>query len=71
MLFNDKLQQIATSKHLSNAEIAKRCHTSEAQIHYLMTGKTKNPGLKIIIALSNALEVEPGELLNDVELPTD
>jgi transcriptional regulator with XRE-family HTH domain len=64
--FAQKLQSLRLSLGLSQQELAHRCGLSRTEVS-LFERRARSPRLEMIVALSKALEVEPGELLEGVE----
>jgi transcriptional regulator with XRE-family HTH domain len=50
-------------RDMTQAELAKKAHVTEAYISQLLKGKRKNPSLRILKRLARALGVPVAELL--------
>lgn len=64
--FAQNLQIARVRLGLSQQQLAIRCGLSRTEIS-LFERRARSPRLEMIVALSRALEVEPGELLEGIE----
>jgi len=63
--FAQNLQAARLRMGLSQQELASRCGLSRTEIS-LFERRARSPRLEMIVALSKALDVEPGELLEGI-----
>jgi transcriptional regulator with XRE-family HTH domain len=64
--FAQNLQTARIRLGLSQQRLATRCGLSRTEIS-LFERRARSPRLEMIVALSRALEVEPGELLEGID----
>lgn len=64
--FAQNLQSARLSLGLSQQQLASRCGLSRTEIS-LFERRARSPRLEMIVALSRALEMEPGELLQGID----
>ncbi len=64
--FAENLQEARTGLGLSQQELARRCGLSRTEIS-LFERRARSPRLEMIVALSKALDVEPGDLLAGID----
>lgn len=64
--FAQNLQAARVRLGLSQQQLASRCGLSRTEIS-LFERRARSPRLEMIVALSRALEVEPGALLEGIE----
>lgn len=64
--FAHNLQSARLSLGLSQQQLASRCGLSRTEIS-LFERRARSPRLEMIVALSRALEMEPGELLHGID----
>jgi len=65
VLFGENLKKIRNERNISQEELAFEARLDRTYISGLECGK-RNPTLKIIVRLANALNMEPSELLNNL-----
>lgn len=64
--FAQNLQSARLRLGLSQQQLASRCGLSRTEIS-LFERRARSPRLEMIVALSRALEMEPGELLQGID----
>lgn len=64
--FAQNLQSARLGLGLSQQQLASRCGLSRTEIS-LFERRARSPRLEMIVALSRALEMEPGELLQGID----
>jgi transcriptional regulator with XRE-family HTH domain len=64
-LFAENLRLARASHGLSQQELARRCGLSRTEIS-LFERRARSPRLEMIVALSKALDLEPGDLLQGI-----
>lgn len=64
--FAQNLQVARVRLGLSQQQLASRCGLSRTEIS-LFERRARSPRLEMIVALSRALEMEPGELLHGID----
>lgn len=64
-LFAENLRCARASRGLSQQELARRCGLSRTEIS-LFERRARSPRLEMIVALSKALDLEPGDLLQGI-----
>jgi transcriptional regulator with XRE-family HTH domain len=64
--FAQNLQAARVRLGLSQQQLASRCGLSRTEIS-LFERRARSPRLEMIVALSRALEVEPGTLLDGID----
>lgn len=64
--FADNLQAARLRLGLSQQQLASRCGLSRTEIS-LFERRARSPRLEMIVALSGALGMEPGELLEGID----
>lgn len=64
--FAENLHAARAGLGLSQQELARRCGLSRTEIS-LFERRARSPRLEMIVALANALELEPGELLRGLD----
>jgi transcriptional regulator with XRE-family HTH domain len=57
------VREVRQARHLSQAELARRCNLSRAYINALESGNVKEPSAKTLGLLARALEVDILEML--------
>ena len=57
------VKEVREARHLSQAELARRCNLSRAYINALESGNVKEPSARTLGLLSNALEIDIMEML--------
>jgi transcriptional regulator with XRE-family HTH domain len=57
------VRAVRESRHLTQAELARRCHLSRAYINALESGNVKEPSAKTLSLLAKALDLDILELL--------
>lgn len=62
-----KLEKALLKSKMSWGELVKRAGISPVTLWYIKQGKTSNNQMKVIVKLSNALGVEPEEIVKDLE----
>jgi transcriptional regulator with XRE-family HTH domain len=65
VIFGENLRKFRNERNISQEELAFKAKLDRTYISGLECGK-RNPTLKIIVQLSNALDMEPSELLNNL-----
>lgn len=71
MLFYEKLRQLASEKHMTQVEIARRSGMSKSRINMIWNGHVNDPRLETVMLLAEALDVPIGSFLEDIEFPRD
>ena len=51
------IRQTRTREHLSQVELAKKCHISQVYLSDLETGGRQNPSLKVLQRISRELKI--------------
>lgn len=69
-IVGDRVKTLRIAKKWTQAVLAKRSGFDESYIDVLERGQA-NPSLSTIVALADALDVEPHELLRDSESNVD
>lgn len=57
------VREVREARHLSQAELARRCNLSRAYINALESGNVKEPSAKTLSLLARALEIDIMEIL--------
>jgi len=57
------VKQVREARHLSQAELARRCNLSRAYINALESGNVKEPSARTLGLLAGALEIDIMEML--------
>jgi len=65
VIFGENLKKFRSEKNISQEELAFKAELDRTYISGLECGK-RNPTLKIIVKLANALDMSPSELLNNL-----
>jgi len=65
VIFGENLKKIRNERNFSQEELAYKAELDRTYISGLECGK-RNPTLKIIVKLANALNMPPSELLNNL-----
>ena len=65
MAFGKRVLQLREKKELSQMDLAYEIGTSTSHLSKIENGHT-GPGLLTLMRLARALEVKPGDLLNDL-----
>lgn len=68
-LFGNRLRQCRIQKKLSQSELAFKCNMEKQSIYRLESGNT-NPTLAVILRLSQALEIDPQKLFEQINWPS-
>lgn len=64
-LFAENLRSARRGRGLSQQELARRCGLSRTEIS-LFERRARSPRLEMIVTLSKALDLEPGDLLQGI-----
>jgi len=64
--FGLNLAKIRMTKNISAYELSLRIDKAHNYVHSVETGKI-NPGLDSILAIADALEIEPAEIFKKIE----
>jgi transcriptional regulator with XRE-family HTH domain len=65
VIFGENLKKLRNERNISQEELAFKAKLDRTYISGLECGK-RNPTLKIIVRLSNALDMKPSELLKNL-----
>lgn len=68
MSLAERLRQLSSEKGLTQADISRRSGLSTVVVAYLFTGRTKDPRISTLLALCQAFDMTPMQLLDGVEI---
>lgn len=69
MLFCDKVNKLLEERGMRATDLANATGIGKSNIHYILSGRSKNPALSTLFAIANALNISMDELLEDVDPP--
>ena len=69
MKFCDKLNKLLAEKEMRPIDLVNATDIGKSNVHYLVTGRSKNPTLHTLFEISDALDITMDELLKDVDVP--
>ena len=69
MKFCDKLNTLLKEKEMRPIDLVKATNIGKSNVHYLTTGRSKNPTLSTLFEIAEALDISMDELLRDVDIP--
>ncbi|OGQ96174.1 MAG: hypothetical protein A2284_05990 [Deltaproteobacteria bacterium RIFOXYA12_FULL_61_11] len=69
MFRSDRLAKILKEKEMSVLDLQRRSGVSAQHLHFLLSGKRQRPRPKTLEKIAQALEVEPGFLMDSNDIP--
>lgn len=67
MLFGDKVKMIAAERGIERMELCRRSGISKQNMGKIWNNRTTDPRLGTVVAIAEAFNITPNELIADVE----